>query len=414
MSAGWRKARKALPEVFRNLMVISQPASNRDGIVVQRCMEDLAEELRGCNVLQQHDLVGCQSTVEVKKKRAHLRMPDCVIGGDMTACLQLVDILPAKKSKDIVTDLEPTLKQWLKRKAEALGIPTNYTLGPEEVAMVGGRIHAGLEEWLQSWDWIYHGMRQGGHLAYLPDIELGRMRKVEEYPWAGDIRPLGDGNGKIPQGWLTQRYSWINAQGVPRKPRWLDEVEAKELRQERIESLKHIEVTEDAILLDVDDETLFEKEKAALQDHPRRRDAVYEGMLERMQITGREGEARYVGKVFEKKRVRIPAKVAKGQLSEEYMERQRQYLKEGHSIEDLSDRIKKVAKKKKSKAVGSKKTIAASLKLAKKAFKKNKAKEQKRRRSSGKRPPTAADLPDGGLLGRTVQVIKDRVVNPAT
>ena len=141
-------------------------------------------------------------------------------------------------------------------------------------------------------------------------------------------------------------------------------------------------------------------------------------MLKRIQETGRcrgghKGEAAYIGKVAEKKRMRIPAKIAKTQLSEEYMEKQRQYLKEGHSIEDLSSRIKKVAKKK-SKALGSKKTIAASLKLAKKAFKKNRAKEEKRRRSSGKRPPTAADLPDGGLLGRTVQVIKDRVVNPAT
>ena len=169
--------------MFKNLMVVSQPAANRDGIVVQWCMEDLAREMKGCNVIQQHDLVGCQSTVEVKKKRAHLRMPDCVIAGDMTACLQLVDILPAKESKTIVNDLEPTLRQWLKRKSEELGTPTNYTLGPTEVAMLGGKIYLGLQEWLKSWDWIYHGMRQGGHLAYLPDIEEGKMRRVEEYPW---------------------------------------------------------------------------------------------------------------------------------------------------------------------------------------------------------------------------------------
>ena len=79
-------------------------------------------------------------------------MPDCVIAGDMTACLQLVDILPAKKSKDIVTDLEATLRQWLKRKSEELGTPTNYTLGPEEIAMLGGRIYLGLRDWLKSWD----------------------------------------------------------------------------------------------------------------------------------------------------------------------------------------------------------------------------------------------------------------------
>ena len=126
------------------------------------------------------------------------------------------------------------------------------------------------------------------------------------------------------------------------------------MREERIESIKHVQIIEDAIVLDVDDEELLKKDQAALQDHPRLRDAMYEGMLKRMQMIAtnhRRGEEKYIGKVFEKKRVRIPAKIAKAPLAEEYMERQRQYLKEGHSIEDLSGRIKKVAKKKKSKAV---------------------------------------------------------------
>ena len=97
--------------------------------------------------------------------------------------------------------------------------------------------------------------------------------------------------------------------------------------------------------------------------------------------------------------------IAKQNLCPEYLERQRQYLREGHSIPDLSSKISLVARKRRKKTVGDVKSIGALLKKARRAIKKNLAKQKRRLRS--KTASTTADLPDGVLLGKTVRVIKD-------
>ena len=48
-------------------------------------------------VHMQHDLVGCQSTPEIKKLRVHLGQPDFVIDGDMTSVSQVTDLMADKK-----------------------------------------------------------------------------------------------------------------------------------------------------------------------------------------------------------------------------------------------------------------------------------------------------------------------------
>ena len=62
-----RTIMRKFPELFENVIVMQQPAAYRDAIIVGWCMEDLHERY-DC-VLQQHDLVGIQSTSEIKKKR---------------------------------------------------------------------------------------------------------------------------------------------------------------------------------------------------------------------------------------------------------------------------------------------------------------------------------------------------------
>ena len=64
------------------------------------------------------EAAAAESTVEIKKLRAHLGQPDCVIEGDMTACSQVPDIMVVKKAKDICFANEVEIKSWLKRKAD--------------------------------------------------------------------------------------------------------------------------------------------------------------------------------------------------------------------------------------------------------------------------------------------------------
>ena len=131
-------------------------------------MSELQERNEGEPCLQQHDLLGAQSTVEIKKLRAFLNVLNCIIAGDMTAALQLTDIMAAKKNKDIVREHELEIKEWLRRKALQHKRPIDYTIGHEELMMIANRIYDGLQEWLEKYDWVLAGARKGGHLAYLP------------------------------------------------------------------------------------------------------------------------------------------------------------------------------------------------------------------------------------------------------
>ena len=76
----------------------------------------------------QHDLVGCQSTIEVKKVRALHHIPDCIIAQDMTTSTQLTDLYASKKSHDVVHGMEGELRQWMKSRARELRSEVQYAI----------------------------------------------------------------------------------------------------------------------------------------------------------------------------------------------------------------------------------------------------------------------------------------------
>ena len=120
----WRLLKRHYPELFKNVLVLQQPAAYRDGVVARWCMEDLVEVLkaeagnRKCNIVQMHDMVGCQSTTEVKHYRLLLDILSSLVAADMTARLQLTDIAKAKKVHDICWIKLRDIKKWLKRKKD--------------------------------------------------------------------------------------------------------------------------------------------------------------------------------------------------------------------------------------------------------------------------------------------------------
>jgi len=138
-------------------------------------MEDLQKDHK--LVMMQHDLVGCQSSESVKKKRRIMWQPNAVIAGDMTACLQVTDIMCAKKVKEISSRYAPRLKAFMKRKAAETGTACKYVVGAREIMMLMQEVNKGLQQWLEETDWIYAGARQGGHLVYLPDLKAAESKE---------------------------------------------------------------------------------------------------------------------------------------------------------------------------------------------------------------------------------------------
>ena len=55
-----------------------------------------------------------------------------------------------------------------------------YTVGNLEILMIAEKIDDGLKSWLEDYDFIFSAARQGGHLAYVPDLVEQKLITVEE------------------------------------------------------------------------------------------------------------------------------------------------------------------------------------------------------------------------------------------
>ena len=142
---------------------------------------------------------------------------------------------------------------------------------------------------MEKYDFVYEGARQGGHLAYLPDMQQGILRPLEEFlpEWS---ESLGKqvvaphlGGLKIDAAWLQDRFNWRDANGVPQKPVWTNDENMEDLRLKQQLDLRRQKLEEDDILICVDEEEIFEEHAEILQDHPAFRHMKFTKMLEKME-----------------------------------------------------------------------------------------------------------------------------------
>ena len=373
--------KKAFPELTRKYLIVQQPAAFRDGIIVGWCMEDLHNRRK--HLLMQHDLVGCQGTKEVKELRFLYQQPDTTINADMTACSQLTDIMIAHPGKVIARKKMPEIRQWMKTNARLSGKKLSYKVGFLEMLMLVDAIDEGLRQWLNEFDFIFHGARQGGHLAYLPDMVQKKLVTVEEAAvhWPDMPVPAGKepkdaepkvpklGGGKLNADWLRDRYSWRDESGVPKEPCW-KEMDA-DVPQKDI--WKYDADAEDCITMPMETEVdgvvtqeeqdIFNENAAMLQMHPAVRRATYTEMWKKLQeAKGEDGKA--VKKKLKEKKPSIfkkSEKIRRAGLpsSGDWRDITVQRINEGYTAEALAERVQLQAKPKgKARASG-----AAQLKM---------------------------------------------------
>ena len=60
-------------------------------------------------------------------------IPECLIAGNMTDCLQVTDIMIANVVKAIARREMPQIRRWMKVKAKNAGEKMKYTVGTLEV-----------------------------------------------------------------------------------------------------------------------------------------------------------------------------------------------------------------------------------------------------------------------------------------
>ncbi len=202
----WCELRREEPELFAYITVMQSPAAYRDEITVSYGQEDLHRSYK--NVLQQHDLLGSQFSSGARTKALALHQLKAIIAAEMTAILQLTDIMSAKKSKEVAKRVVMQVKRLQKRAAISEKIKPTYRFGKREMLQICNEIGKELYQWQDETDFIVKGMRVNGMFAYRPDFETKKLYSVEDEEWAKKY-PLGAG-GKVWPEWLEDRYNWLD------------------------------------------------------------------------------------------------------------------------------------------------------------------------------------------------------------
>jgi hypothetical protein len=429
--------KKAFPGLMERFLVLQQPAAYRDAIIVGWCMEDLHKKYP--YVLQQHDLLGAQATTEVKQLRHLWMQPECLIAGNMTDCLQLTDIMIANVVKGIARRHMPGIRKWMKAKAKASGEKMKYTVGSLEVLLIAEAIDKGLQSWMEEYDFIFAAARQGGHLAYLPDLEMEKLITVEEAalhwpptPLSAKVQAMSQeeqvkhrrlevpalGGGKIDASWLANRYEWLDSKGVPVKPNW------KEMDDVEWETSGHTVkdgdvvvplITEEEdengeLMVTKEEQSIFDEHSALLQQHPTIRKKMYSEMLQKLDAAKSSTKKAIVCKGVKKtkdRRLKSAKMVAaRSSLAQEWKRKAALYLGEGYTPEQMASRVVLQARKKQQRFGGKQqrngdsgaKICKASLKDASAKWKVAKAKMKK---------DMDLEMVSGPMVGRTVRLKKD-------
>ena len=98
-------------------------------------------------ILQQHDLLGTQFSPGTKRKAFLLGQVKTVIAAQMTALLQLTDIMSAAKAKKIVKTSRNEVKRLLRRKAIDEREKPSYKCGKRELLWICSKIGEEMESW---------------------------------------------------------------------------------------------------------------------------------------------------------------------------------------------------------------------------------------------------------------------------
>ena len=113
----WLEVRAHSPEFFEHTEVMQQPRAVRDEIIIKWCQEDLKLILGDVPIPQQHDLLSTQWTQATRQNAFALGIMRSVIAGQMTARLQLTDVMSAKMSHEYAAEYTRAQGQLLRRKA---------------------------------------------------------------------------------------------------------------------------------------------------------------------------------------------------------------------------------------------------------------------------------------------------------
>ena len=213
LMASWRQCRREHPYWFKDIIIVGQEKAYMNEVVCAFHAE-LNEEEVGPYSAHMVDMFSGELTETMEKINFGRSQVKLVIGPKQTAKLQLTDIRYAKIGKDAATKKKHRIRQSMRRKAYKTGVAPKLEAGTNEIMELANCMHGACVAEAKQGS-VEKDIRRAGWVAYEAGPE--KLRKIEQTGRWADL-PLGGVN--LPETWLANRFSGLDAEGVPVRPDW--------------------------------------------------------------------------------------------------------------------------------------------------------------------------------------------------
>ena len=207
--------RKDCPDLFKNLVVMQQPAAFIDGILHHWSLEDLFQRYPR-SIWQRDALQTHMSEQAVADYRLGWQVP-VWIAGKMTPVLQLTDTDIAFLMKAYSQTAKEKVACDMKALAREAGVRASFEFGTYDILKVIQEANTMLEKKVKESNLVLAAFRRNGMLAYRPCFKEGRLVLAGSQAWCKD---LPQGSHRMKPVWLADRAYTESAGGMPAEADW--------------------------------------------------------------------------------------------------------------------------------------------------------------------------------------------------
>ena len=200
------KLRNEFPALFEKISIMTQPASNCDGVLMKWiAMEQAMQEPAGIAI---KDSFAANFAAETAQAEHICNIASAHILGHMTAQLQVTDTDFARAFKHkFKHELDKMRVDYKKEK----GTEKGFSIGYEQIIRAAVSSQDYMEAMNEENNWVVEAAIRNGLVAYRCSPS-GELKQITDEDWACKM-----GTKRIPSDWLESRYSWLQ-DGVPSIP----------------------------------------------------------------------------------------------------------------------------------------------------------------------------------------------------
>ena len=213
---GWRELRDKSSDIAAMIHifdVMQQPAGFSDAIIAVWRLE--AQQQRYPQTLHVRDLNASYLSDSARTTSYLGHQIPGWIGGNMTAVVQVTDTDVAFSLKAAANEAKLKLRREMSELARRNDTRATFKCGPYEQLRIECEALDKLEEDNVETTNLLAAMRRNGSLALRPDLEHGRLVRVDDDPREAWAVKLPQGSHRLRAAWVERRYERLGTSSVP-------------------------------------------------------------------------------------------------------------------------------------------------------------------------------------------------------